>query len=253
VEHAYKNAVAVADQDWFNLDSPRQQLKLLRELGFRLAPVEAALKVLKRAMDGLQPPERPLQPGQVVLFSGHMIDQPGRVQPRFPADKEAIAAQAIEDTLTALNVLPGDLGLCGGANGGDLLFAEACLRRSMRLELRIPSEEPRFLRNSVTFAGDQWRDRFYAVKGHKNTQLFVMTDELGPAPAGVDPYARNNLWQLYSALVWGEERLRFVCLWDGQGGDGLGGTQHVFEAARARTSHVYHLNTTRLFGLMPSA
>lgn len=102
-------------------------------------------------------------------------------------------------------------------------------------------------------AGDQWRDRFYAVKGHKNTQLFVMTDELGPAPAGVDPYARNNLWQLYSALAWGEERLRFVCLWDGQGGDGPGGTQHVFEAARARTSHVYHLNTTRLFGLMPSA
>jgi uncharacterized protein DUF4071 len=38
VERAYKHAVAVADQDWFNLDSPRQQLELLRELGFGLMP-----------------------------------------------------------------------------------------------------------------------------------------------------------------------------------------------------------------------
>ena len=31
-------------------------------------------------------------PRQVVLFSGHMIDAPGREKPRFPPDKEPIAA-----------------------------------------------------------------------------------------------------------------------------------------------------------------
>ena len=30
----------------------------------------------------------------VFLFSGHMIDAPGRPEPRFPADKEKIAGQA---------------------------------------------------------------------------------------------------------------------------------------------------------------
>jgi len=34
-------------------------------------------------------------PRKVVLFSGHMIDAPGREKPRFPPDKEPIAASAI--------------------------------------------------------------------------------------------------------------------------------------------------------------
>ena len=33
----------------------------------------------------------PVGPRKVVLFSGHMIDAPGRKKPRFPSDKEAIA------------------------------------------------------------------------------------------------------------------------------------------------------------------
>jgi hypothetical protein len=33
-------------------------------------------------------------PRKVALFSGHMIDAPDRAKPRFPADKEPIAARA---------------------------------------------------------------------------------------------------------------------------------------------------------------
>ena len=70
---------------------------------------------------------RPFEPRYVFLFSGHMIDAPGRCRPRFPPDKEKIAAQAIAKKLDELGAGPGDLALCGGACGGDLLFAEACL------------------------------------------------------------------------------------------------------------------------------
>jgi hypothetical protein len=119
----------------------------------------------------------------------------------------------------------------------------------MRLEVRIPFEEPKFLRESVTFAGDQWRARFYAVKAASSTRVFVMPDELGPAPADTDAFSRNNLWQLYSALTWGDERLRFVCLWDGKSGAGPGGTKDMVDAASQHTGRVYHLNTESLFGL----
>ncbi len=34
-------------------------------------------------------------PRKVALFSGHMIDAPGRAKPRFPPDKEPLAANAI--------------------------------------------------------------------------------------------------------------------------------------------------------------
>ena len=34
------------------------------------------------------PESGPQPPRKVVLFSGHMIDAPGREKPRFPPDKE---------------------------------------------------------------------------------------------------------------------------------------------------------------------
>ena len=72
-------------------------------------------------------------PRKVALFSGHMIDAPDRPKPRFPADKEPIAARAIAAALADLDIGPQDLSICGGACGGDLLFAEAALARSASL------------------------------------------------------------------------------------------------------------------------
>ena len=45
VERQYRIAVAVAEKDWFALDSSYQQLLLLRDLGFRRVEVEAGLKI----------------------------------------------------------------------------------------------------------------------------------------------------------------------------------------------------------------
>ena len=42
-------------------------------------------------------------PRKVVLFSGHMIDAPGREKPRFPPDKEPIAARAIAEALARIS------------------------------------------------------------------------------------------------------------------------------------------------------
>jgi hypothetical protein len=98
-------------------------------------------------------------PRKVVLFSGHMIDAPGREKPRFPPDKEPIAASAIAAALADLGVGPADLGvgpadlcICGGACGGDLLFSEAALARSARLALLIPFDEASFRSTSPTGA-----------------------------------------------------------------------------------------------------
>ena len=146
------------------------------------------------------------EPRFVILFSGHMIDAPGRSKPRFPADKEKIAARAISKKLEELKTGAMDLALCGGACGGDLLFAEACVKLGVPLQIRIPFDEPEFLKNSVTFADDNWRDRYYAVKNSRFTTVFVMPKELGPTPEGANPYERNNLWQLHTALSMGPER-----------------------------------------------
>src|SRR4029077_13818076 len=48
-------------------------------------------------------------PKNVILFSGHMIDAPGRKTPRFPPEKERLAADAIAGMLAEIAVTEGDL------------------------------------------------------------------------------------------------------------------------------------------------
>ena len=185
-------------------------------------------------------------PRKVVLFSGHMVDAPGREKPRFPPDKEPIAAHAIATALDELAIEARDLCICGGACGGDLLFAEAALSHSARLELYIPFDESAFLKKSVDFAGNSWRNRFFAVKAR--AALHVLPIELGPPPANEDPYERNNRWMLEAASRFGAERLDFLCLWNGEGGDGPGGTRHMMEEVRNMGGRTIWLDTKKLWG-----
>jgi hypothetical protein len=185
-------------------------------------------------------------PRKVVLFSGHMIDAPGREKPRFPPGEEPVAAGAIASALADLDVGPSDLCICGGACGGDLLFAEAALARSARLELYIPFKEPIFLEKSVDFAGGAWRARYFAAKAAAT--LHVAPRELGPLQDGDDPYERENRWMLDQGSRFGAEKLDFICLWNGEGGDGPGGTKHMMEEVRRRGGTTRWLDTTKLWG-----
>jgi tetratricopeptide (TPR) repeat protein len=249
IEKAYKYAITAARQDWFALDSSRQQLTLLQDLAFRPTEVAMAIALFDRAIAGLEKPKKAWQPRRVFLFTGHMIDAPEREVARFPKEKEPAAVDAIRNQLTVLGAGPEDLALCGGTCGGDLIFAEAALELKLHLEVRIPFDIPEFLQNSVSFAGDDWQERFYQVKQNPNTTLLIMPDELGQLPENANPYERNNLWQLYSALSWGAEKVHCLCLWDGKGGDGPGGTKHMHDAVKQRSGQVYVLDTKKLFNI----
>ena len=184
-------------------------------------------------------------PKSVVLFSGHMIDAPDRRTPRFPPEKELVAATAISNALATIGSESGDLAICGGACGGDLLFAEASLARGMRLELYIPFDEPTFLAKSIDFADTDWHVRYVAAKS--KATLHVTPNELGPLLPDQNPYERNNLWMLESAARFGFEKIVFMCLWNGQGGDGPGGAQHFMREAGRKTNRIYWLDTRKLW------
>jgi hypothetical protein len=174
-----------------------------------------------------------------------MIDAPDRDAPRFPPDKELVAAAAIADTLSEIGVTRGDLAICGGACGGDLLFAEACLAQGMAVELYIPFDEPTFLVNSVDFAGANWHERFFTIKAR--AKLHVMPDELGQLSASENPYECVNQWMLRSAAHFGGGNFVFIALWNGDGGDGPGGTKHFMDEARDIARRIYWLNTRKLW------
>ena len=246
----YGNAVAlaVANRDRFALDSSSQQLDFLGDLDFHRDIVTKASLIINHAekqldtLMGRTTSER-TEPVRVVLFSGHMIDDPiirgdGKPKPaRFPQTKIDAARARIRAALDEIGAGADDLGLCGAACGGDLLFAEACLERGMRLEVRLARRENEFLAESVTFAdsGHHWEQSYNAVTQHPATVLLIMPDELGLTPEGVSVHDRCNRWMLYSALSSGLRRTSFVTLWNGEAGDGPGGTQHMVEQVKKLT------------------
>jgi tetratricopeptide (TPR) repeat protein len=248
VTAAYKEALAVQGTDWFAVNSSRDQLKLLADLGFRPQAVNAGLAVLDRKF-GQMERTAAWQPRQVLLFSGHMMDAPGRVTPRFPPSAEPLAAKAIADALDALGADSNDLALCQAAAGGDLLFLEACQQRSVNCQVMLPFPEPEFIQRSVrpSSGGQRWVDRFTAAVPREHTKVKVMPVELGELPAGGDPFERANLWLLYTALALGVQKVRFITLWNGGGGDGPGGTAHMLREVERHTGRVVRLDTRDLF------
>jgi tetratricopeptide (TPR) repeat protein len=243
---AFKEALAKNDKDWFALNSTRAQLQMLKELGCRLDNAEAGLAVFDRALQKLAKPEERWQPKQVFLFSGHMIDKPGRQPPRFPAFQEPVAAQKIAEALQQLEAGPDDLALTQGACGGDLLFTEACQQRGVKVQWLQPFDEPTFIQKSVVCHSETWRARYLMAEAKLTTNVRSAQECLGPAPMGVDAYERCNLWLLYTALSYGIRKVQFLCLWDGGGGDGPGGTAHMYEEVKKRTGQVTWIDTRSL-------
>ena len=239
----YADAASSATS-WFQLESSRQQLLMYKELQFEPEGVNAVLAVLDTALSRYEKPSK-TEPKRVVLFSGHMVDHPDRRGPgkakpeRFPASKADAAVAELSGRLKAIGVGPDDVGLCGGACGGDILFAEACLARGMRLHVFIPESEPKFLQSSVNFAGPEWQERFFAVVRRPEVEYRVQTDALGEPPQfgnpprKIDIYDRNNRWLTYTAIAYGLDRLRVLCLWNQQPGDGPGGTADMIKLVQS--------------------
>jgi len=243
---AYKDAIAKNERDWSALNSSLMQLQLFKNLGFRMDNVGAGLAVFTRALQKLTKPGDTWQPGQVFLFSGHMIDAPTRPTPRFPSSKEPIAVQRIADALQKLRAGPEDLALTLGGCGGDLLFSEACLLRGVKVQWLQPFDEPTFIQKSVVCRGEEWRSRYLAAKEKLTTEIRSAPDELGPDPKEANPYERCNMWLLYTALSYGIRRVQFVCLWDGGEGDGRGGTAHMYREVNRRTGQVTWIDSRSL-------
>lgn len=247
VKAAYKEAIADNDNQGFTLHASLQQLQLLNQLGFHSENVAAGIETFERALQRSTKPETDQQaPRQVFLFSGHMIDAPNRPTPRFPAEKEPNAIQQITTALKNLGAGPQDWALTQGACGGDLLFTEACQQLGVKVQWLQPFDEPEFIQKSVVCHSEVWRTRYLAAKTRLAFAIRSAPDALGPIPTDSDPYERCNLWLLYTALAHGIQKVQFICLWDGGGGDGPGGTAHMYNEVKRRTGQVTHIDTRAL-------
>jgi hypothetical protein len=193
----------------------------------------------------MKPSPPPHVPGQVLLFSGHMVDSPTRAKPRFPPAAVPHAAADIAHMLATLQAGPHDLALTQGSSGGDLLFAEACQARGVPVRLMQAVPEPRFTQESLlpSADGEQWRQRYLAVKARLAAPPEVLPSGAASTDQDADVYVRCNQWLLDTALALaakaGPDAMHFICLWDGGGGDGPGGTAHMVQAVQQQHGQVH--------------
>lgn len=153
----YAEAAALAKGDWQAISSSRDQLVLLQRGG-----VQSPAAVLQA-----------LKPPAVGVFTGHMIDAPGRPTPRFPPAREGEVRAAIEAEIEALDL---NIGYASAACGGDLLFIEAMLARGAEVNVVLPFAKSDFIETSVRFAGESWVARFEAALERANDVQYVTTE-----------------------------------------------------------------------------
>ena len=123
------------------------------------------------------------------------------------------------------------VGLAAGASGGDLLFHECCAELGIdtRVLLALPREE--FRAQSVAPAGGDWAIRFDSLLRKAGANLRIMRPQDGLLDGPTDNmWQRANLWMIEEAERLAPERA-LLALWDGNTGDGPGGTAHFLEVA----------------------
>jgi hypothetical protein len=249
VRFAYESALAGATL--FQVNSARIQLQLFWRLNLFMDKLRAAFEAFPP--DTQAPAAKATPPERVVLFAGHMMDQPGRTPPRFPASCESTARAAIRDALRKeLQRTPGTLiGIASAANGSDILFHEVCDELGVTHRILLPLPVDLFRNESVSPAGPAWEERFDALLRRFPAPPFLANSEALPSWLGVQPkynaWQRANLWIMQEALATGAAHLTLLALWDGTTGDGPGGTEHMIRVAKQSGAAVVILRTDQLF------
>ena len=244
VGRAYKKALAGAPD--FASDSARKQLLLYQHIGILTENTQTALDNIPVVKPGT-----PEAVPRVILFTGHRIDAPDRQKPRFPSDREdharaMILAAVSGEKEKATGKL---LGISGGASGGDILFHEVCAELDIpsRMYLVLPKNE--YIKASVADGGPGWVERFKRLFEQMQPEILSESGELPRwlrAKKDYSIWQRSNLWMLHSALAISNDHLTLIALWNGEVGDGPGGTEDMVTRAQDRGATFIHLDARKL-------
>jgi tetratricopeptide (TPR) repeat protein len=226
-ETSYRRAVQVAGRRFDEIGSMRRNARILAgHFGSSAGWVEDVLRI-----------------PSVVVFTGHMIDRPGRTSPRFPARLEKVVAAAIATELEELNA---GFGFSGAACGSDILFLEAMMQRG-HINIVLPFAVDEFVKTSVSFtSAGNWTERFREVlQQAENVQIASgAPSEWGGIVFEYANLLLLGLAQLRSRAL--DTELVGLAVWDGNPGDGPGGTEQTVKSWRKRGLKVAVINTKSL-------
>jgi tetratricopeptide (TPR) repeat protein len=221
----YKAAGRLAGDRYGDLSSTRHQARLLlQHLGQSESWLDDVIRV---------PP--------VLVFTGHMIDLPGRQRPRFPPAKEAQVRAAIRARLQSI----GPVAAYGSAAcGADILCLECMQELGGELHIVLPFALEEFRGTSVDLLPDgDWGARFERLIENA-TDVLVTGERPPPNHASTFEYANlvmTGLARLRAQML--DTQLQGLAVWDGVEAGDVGGTGSMVSLWRESGVALEHVPT----------
>ena len=229
----YSQALEVGRGNWGSLHSTRHNAKLLAQhLG-----------------EGMELVDKLFRFPSVVMFVGHMVDQPDRQVPRFPPQLEGAVKEAIRSKLRQFEP---QFGYASGACGSDILFHEAMLERNGESHVVLPYEKEFFAKDSVELvdSGD-WNSRFERIMGRavEIQEASKRSQMCGKVSFEFANLLLHGLASIHARQL--DTKLIPLAVWDGKPGDGPGGTAGTIERWRGAGLEVEVIDLAKLLAKDP--
>jgi len=202
----YAVAATLAGTRYGDLSSTRHQARLLLEhAGVSFDWLDKAIRI---------PP--------VLIYTGHMIDVPGRTPKRFTPQMESAVRARIRRRLEQFTPVAA---YGSAACGADILCLECVQEMGGELHIVLPFSPGQFRVESVDFQADgRWGERFEQLLESAN-EVLVVSERPPPGHTPTYEYANfimTGLARLRAQML--DTCLQGIAVWDGTGAGGEGGT-----------------------------
>lgn len=210
-QERYAEAASLAGTNYGDLSSTKHQARILLDhLNIDPSWLDQAIRI---------PP--------VLVFTGHMIDAPGRAERRFPQE----AADEVRGRIRRYVQELGPAAAYGSAAcGADILCLECVRELGGEIHIVLPFPAEQFRAESVNFCRQGgWGDRFDRLL-EAAEEVLVVSEK--PPPSGVTTFQYANLVitglaRLRSQTL--DTKLHGLAIWDGTAGGDVGGTSSVVD------------------------
>lgn len=198
---AVRDACSVPSATLFHLRYFLDRLQLLELLQFSPVVVSGATYIVTTA---LQEKISEKKWDKVILFYGYAIDEPGvqGAASRFPAANADAVQAEIEGVLDRWQLDANDLAICAASTEGDVMFAEACLKRKAQVRLMVlePTSDE-LVRALVSPDSSNWNSRARDLIDRPDTEVWYHRTELGDALDPLSLKSRHNRWMVNTARM----------------------------------------------------
>lgn len=149
----------------------------------------------------------------LLIFAGHIPDTAGRPSPRLPerlCREDGPVARALTEHIAGMGVVDG---ICAGAPGGDILFAEVLLTEGARITIIEPFPTHRIRAVAKLYAED-WPDRLERIykKATRIESIACAEDVVEDTQCDYANYVMLGSALLRAKRINGQ--LRAIVLWD---------------------------------------